>query len=338
MFRWPFIFFSGVLLTSSLVFAGGGKKPPSEPTPELTLSPTPSPEPSPVSAADASVRNPRIFEGEEHKKWCDEIDRSVAEMKWKLPPCEFKGAKVGGYSVKKNPLVYKEYGDSGSNNTTLIFSTVHGDETTAFYIGYQLMNWLEQNVAKSPKAHVVLAPLVNPDGFFPLPVRKKTRVNAAGVDVNRNFLTKDWNKKALREWRRTYAANPRRFPGKTPDSEPETIFQRDLIEKYQPKKILSIHAPLNFMDYDGPNTLSLKRFPQDYVKTCLELQKRLKAVPGGFFPGSLGNYAGQERGIPTLTLELPSATPSSAEGYWNKFREGMKTVIEFEVPDHELSP
>jgi protein MpaA len=58
----------------------------------------------------------------------------------------------------------------------------------------------------------------------------------------------------------------------------------------------------------------------------------VKAISSGFFPGSLGNYAGQERGIPTLTLELPSADPKKAPDYWNIFKTGMTKVVQFEVP------
>jgi protein MpaA len=263
------------------------------------------------------------------EKWCQDIDQAVKGMNWTIPKCKTDGLIVDGTSVKGSLLVYKEYGDPKSENVTLVLSTVHGDETTSFYIGVKLMLWLEENIAKSPDTFVVLAPLVNPDGFFS---PKKSRLNANGIDVNRNFFTKDWEARALRDWKRKTKSNPRRFPGQRPDSEPETLFQKRLIEKYRPRKILSIHAPLNFMDYDGPNTLSLDRFPNDYVRNSMELQKKVNAVSGGYYPGSLGNFAGQEQGIPTLTLELPSADAGNAESYWNKFKGGMKTIIDFKMP------
>jgi protein MpaA len=108
-----------------------------------------------------------------------------------------------------------------------------------------------------------------------------------------------------------------------------------LIQRIRPQKILSIHAPLNFMDYDGPgaSALALARFPKEYIQQCTKLRKQLKAVAGGFFPGSLGNYAGQELGIPTLTLELPSADPGKASVYWKKFQTGIRTMIEHRVLD-----
>jgi protein MpaA len=157
-------------------------------------------------------------------------------------------------------------------------------------------------------------------------------MNAHRVDINRNFKTKDWEAEAHKAWKNKYRSDPRRFPGDTPGSEPETEFQAELIRKYQPKKILSIHAPLNFLDYDGPTTMTLVRFPKEYVQECLTLRGRLKAISSGFFPGSLGNYAGQELGIPTLTLELPSADPAKAYAYWLKFKQGIRTMIDFEMP------
>jgi hypothetical protein len=42
-------------------------------------------------------------------------------------------------------------------------------------------------------------------------------------------------------------------------------------------------------------------------------------------------------GIPTLTLELPSAQAKKSEEYWRQFEQGIRTMIEFQVPDLEVS-
>jgi protein MpaA len=89
---------------------------------------------------------------------------------------------------------------------------------------------------------------------------------------------------------------------------------------------------LNHLDYDGPNPLSLSQFPTEYTQICEKLKRRLNAKSSGYYPGSLGNYAGREMGIPTLTLELPTAKPEKAAGYWKKFTDGIWTMIRFEVP------
>ncbi|MBI2712307.1 MAG: succinylglutamate desuccinylase/aspartoacylase family protein [Bdellovibrio sp.] len=228
-------------------------------------------------------------------------------------------------------MVYASFGDPNAQNTTLVFSTVHGDEITPLYVALQLAQWVRERQLQLIKTRVVIAPLVNPDGFFRSP---RTRVNGHGVDLNRNLNTHDWESKAHLYWRTRYKNDPRRNPGPKPRSEPETIFQEELISKVKPQKILSIHSPLNFLDYDGPTHLSLSKFPREYVIECEKLRKRLNAKSSVYYPGSLGNRAGQEMGIPTLTLELPSADPKKADIYWRKFALGIRTMIQFSVPNY----
>ena len=279
-----------------------------------------------VRNADDSPLGP-----ERIKQWCAEVQKATLAMKWKIQPCEDGVVwKADRESFQGRPLVYAEFGDPKSANTTLVMTMVHGDEITPLYLGLKLSQWMKENQGSLPSTHVVIAPLVNPDGFFAEP---RTRVNARGVDVNRNFATRDWPTHALRAWKKETRSNPRRFPGSAPGTEPETQFQVALIQKFKPQKILSVHAPLNHLDYDGPTPLALNRFSQDYIQECLRLRNQLKARTTGWFPGSLGNYTGQEMGIPTLTLELPTADQNLGLRYWNQFRPGIRTMIEFKVPE-----
>ena len=80
-------------------------------------------------------------------------------------------------------------------------------------------------------------------------------VNTIGIDINRNFPTKDWYKNALRQWNMKYHKNKRYDPGKKPASEQETMFQMALIKRFKPQKILTLHSPLNFFDYDGHSSI-----------------------------------------------------------------------------------
>jgi protein MpaA len=263
------------------------------------------------------------------ERWCSDLKAEIKRLKWDLEPC-VKGVewKVGGTSIEGRPLMYAEFGNAEASNVTLIFTMVHGDEITPAYIGLELIHWLKDHETELKDSRVVIAPLVNPDGFYRTP---KTRMNSHGVDVNRNFATKDWEKGAKR-WKTAFRSDPRRFPGSAPRSEPETIFQEEMIRMTRPQKIMSIHSPLNHMDYDGPSALSLQRFPKEYVHECIRLQRQLKAKSTGYFPGSLGNYAGRELGIPTITLELPTADATKAEAYWKKFSQGIRTMIQFSMP------
>ncbi len=268
---------------------------------------------------------------EKMKVWCEQLRQEIAQFKWAVDPCPAGVIfKVTGHSVQGRSLVYADFGDPAAKNTTLILSAVHGDEITPVYVGLQTIQWLKDHAAELRGTRVIIAPLVNPDGFF---ARPRKRVNARGVDVNRNFSTRDWHSHARVAWQKKFKSDPRRNPGLAARSEPETLFQEDLIHQFKPQKVMSIHAPLNFMDYDGPTALSLAKFPSEYVRVCLKLRSRLRAITSGYFPGSLGNFAGHERGIPTLTLELPSADPLKADRYWKLFSKGIHTMIEFQVPN-----
>ncbi len=263
---------------------------------------------------------------------CSGLDKAFLKRNWGNSPCRKIEWKVHSSSVAGRPLMYAEFGPKNAENTTLVFSMVHGDEITPLYLGFALARWAETNMKSFPDTRLILAPLVNPDGFFGYP---KSRTNARGVDCNRNFDTRDWKKKALASWRKNYRSDKRRFPGHKPDSEPETLFQKALIDLTKPDKIISIHSPLNVLDYDGPDALKLSHFNEEYIQKCEELRASVKAKSTGFFPGSLGNYAGNELGIPTITLELPTANPNFAKKYWELFRKGIETVIRYRIPSRE---
>ena len=51
----------------------------------------------------------------------------------------------------------------------------------------------------------------------------------------------------------------------------------------------------------------------------------------GYFPGSLGNFAGHERDIFTLTLELPSSDPGRGFEYFQKFQQSILKFINLPV-------
>ncbi|MCX6115953.1 MAG: M14 family zinc carboxypeptidase [Proteobacteria bacterium] len=238
-----------------------------------------------------------------------------------------------------SPLIYAEFGTG--ENTTLILGGVHPDEITPIPLAFRFANHLQskpQLVAKDAK--VVIAPLVNPDGFFRL---KASRTNLNGVDLNRNFFTTDWYTQAQMWWTQKRQNNPRHFPGHIPNSEIETLFQIWLIDTFRPDKIISIHSPLGFYDYDGPGerkkgdlTESEKK-AKKLVVAMSDSSKNYKVVDYSFYPGSLGNYAGNERGIPTITLELETTDHRKSDQYWKQFSPGLEQAIQFPFKNSEAS-
>jgi len=213
----------------------------------------------------------------------------------------------------KHPLMFVNYGNS-IGNCILFLGCVHGDELPSAYLMFKLAHYVKDNPALFKDKCIVIAPLLNPDGFLSIP---PTRVNANGIDINRNFPTKDWQANAMRQWILKTKRKRRYYPGAKPSSEQETQFQIALIKKFKPQKILSVHSPLNFFDYDGPssNLYSFEKWMEQAYKDINYPYKKF-----GFYPGSLGNYAGHERNIFTLTLELPSSDPKRGLEYFQEFQ------------------
>lgn len=213
---------------------------------------------------------------------------------------------------------------------TLVLCSVHGDEITPTKFCFDIIHYLEENAGLYRDALIVVAPIVNPDSFFkPRP----TRTNARGVDINRNFPTRDWKRLAHKLWRGRYRKDKRRNPGKRPLSEPEVLFQMNLIYRYRPDKIISVHAPLTLLDYDGPRGPGGEARDDEHgLLIQMSNQARgykIKNYP--FFPGSLGNWAGNERNIPTYTLELPSSNHTKHYQYWAMFKNALHAAFLYDL-------
>jgi protein MpaA len=247
---------------------------------------------------------------------------------------------IGGYSVDGMPLLYWTCGDINSKNRSLVLSAVHGDEITPVYFGFRLIEWVKARPNLCKDKFIVIAPLVNPDGF--LRYSRGTRTNFNKVDLNRNFPTPEWGASAHKIWKEKYSSRRRYYPGDKPGDQPENVFQRWLINEFKVSKILSIHAPLNILDYDGPisEEVNSDEFAKSYFESCYILKenmknatKKLRFFAYGTFPGSLGNYAGRVLGIPTLTVELPTIDASKAMQYFAEMEKSHTIFFDFQIEE-----
>ena len=276
-----------------------------------------------------------------YNNYCQTIQKHFKKYRWGGSRCHRQNWLSVRKSVKGHPLIWKTYGTEKNvknKDSTLILCGVHGDEITPIKFCFDIIKHLDNIVSKQPNAFknsiVAVAPIVNPDSFFK---SRPSRTNANGIDINRNFPTKDFYKNALKRWRRRYNSQKRRYPGKKAMSEPETIFQVNLIKRYQPDKIISVHAPLSMLDYDGPSNRIQggnigTRANQLLIQMSAEAKGyRIKNYP--FFTGSLGNYAGNENNIPTYTLELPTSNAKDHRQHWNRFGNAIHSAI-----FHEIDP
>ncbi len=97
------------------------------------------------------------------------VKTRIANSKLKWPPGIFveKGWETGGYSNEGMPLIYWKRGNpEQQTNVSLVLSAVHGDEVTAVFFGFRLVQWLEAHPELCKDKFIVVAPFVNPDGFF----------------------------------------------------------------------------------------------------------------------------------------------------------------------------
>ena len=137
----------------------------------------------------------------------------------------------------------------------------------------------------------LFTPCLNPDGL-----QLNRRTNANNVDINRNFPTKNWGKNegdnaTCDDETTNY------FGGKSAGGEIETQFLIDTLNKYTPSLVMTIHAPYKVVNYDGPAKEIAEKI-SDIIKYPVE------ASIGYPTPGSFGTWAGVERNIPTITLEV----------------------------------
>ena len=178
----------------------------------------------------------------------------------------------------------------------LVVGAMHGDELTSASLA---LHWIALAQKAGQPVHWRFIPVLNPDGLL---ARRPTRVNARGVDLNRNFDTPGWEHDAPRHWEKRTRKDPRRWPGTAPLSEPESQFLHAQMDEFRPQLVVSIHAPYGVLDFDGPHE------PPQRLG-------RLRLDRVGVFPGSLGHYGGVQQGMPVVTIELDHALrmPRDAE-------------------------
>lgn len=268
------------------------------------------------------------------KAYCDKIQATFDKYSWGDSKCDTYSWNHVRSSKEGNPIIWFVYGSEKAHkkenqNATVILCGVHGDEITPIKFCFDIMEDIKENPALVKDSLVVIAPIVTPDSFF---TKKPSRTNASGVDVNRNFPTKDWKRDALSIWKNRYRKDPRRFPGNYAMSEQETLFQVNLIKRYSPNKVISVHAPLTILDYDGPgkNRVEGKKARELLIQMSEKAQK-YKVSDFPFFPGSLGNWAGNERDIPTYTLELPNSDWTKTNRYFKQFQPAIRHAIESDI-------
>jgi protein MpaA len=224
----------------------------------------------------------------------------VGELPTVVFPAQYR---IVGTSVQNRPIMCLVLGDG--LDVTFIMATIHGNEAAGTPLVRRLAAHLRQHPEMLTGRKVVLMAVANPDGMA-----NDSRYNAKGVDLNRNFDAA--NRVNSKE------------TGLTSLSEPEARVIQQLILEYKPDRIVSIHQPLNCIDYDGPAQMLADRMGQ----YCALPVKKLGAMPG-----SLGSYAGVTLGIPIVTFEMTEADSQlNSEALWQKYGRALIAAVVYPNP------
>lgn len=151
--------------------------------------------------------------------------------------------RIIGTSVEGRPIEAYRRGTPGGT-VVLVIGVIHGDETAGINIVSKL------TAAEIPDGiDLWLVPSMNPDG-----VANKTRTNANGVDLNRNFPYR---------WKRIGRPGSWQYSGKARASEPETKALVRFIREIKPALGIWYHQDLNVISPGtGTNGMLRARYSQ----------------------------------------------------------------------------
>ncbi len=132
---------------------------------------------------------------------------------------------VFGHSVDGRALTAVRLGDPSAARVGLVVGVIHGDERA----GLRVTRELRRNHRDVQGAQIWVVNAVNPDGL-----KRGTRVNAHGVDLNRNFSYR---------WQDDVPRSSGYYPGPHPFSEPESRAVRRLVDLIRPDVSIWYHQP-----------------------------------------------------------------------------------------------
>lgn len=209
------------------------------------------------------------------------------------------GASVEGDEIKSFRSTLK-----GDDYVYLIGGT-HGDEVEGVYVLQKLFDWLKET--EEVETPLIVLPILNVDGY-----RAGTRVNAHGVDLNRNYPTTSWSPDFKED---------KYNPGAGPLSEPENVYLDKIFQKYPPRIIISFHSWKPLVNYNG-KCLDVAEFisrHNDY---------EIADDVGYPTPGSLGTYGPEKYQSPVITFECPLLSDDkSLKDIWAENQSAFENLL-----------
>ncbi|MBF0300424.1 MAG: succinylglutamate desuccinylase/aspartoacylase family protein [Oligoflexia bacterium] len=213
------------------------------------------------------------------------------------------GKSVEGKDIRALKTVNK------AKNYLYLLAGVHGDEVEGVYILQQIIDWIE--LLETINIPLIIIPILNLDGYC-----AGTRINAHGVDLNRNLSTSDWTADYTEE----------QFnPGTKPLSEPENEALVKLFEQFPPNFMISFHSWRPLLNYNGEC--------KDMAEFISTFNKYPVADNVGYStPGSLGIYLPEKYNVPVITFEFPKIKKNkSLKEIWEENKIGLLKLFTSDI-------
>lgn len=185
-----------------------------------------------------------------------------------------------GHSGEGRPIRLRQLGDPAIEASVLVFGCIHGDECGASGLVPTIYG------CPDPYSNVYVVPNLNPDG-----AALGTRLNARGVDLNRNFPS---------QWRRAGDPGDPEYPGPRPLSEPESRLATRIVTRLRPRVTIWFHqhhAQRPLVRAWGQSAPAARRFAR-----LAKMPFKLLRWPRGTAP----NWQNHRfRGTSSFVVELP---------------------------------
>ena len=205
-----------------------------------------------------------------------------------------RAIRVIGYSVDRRPIVAILTASGRAGRSMLVVGSIAGDEPGGTTIARVLAS-----LPAVSGVQLWLIPDMNPDGAV-----RGTRVNADGVDLNRNFPFR---------WHPLSDTDSRYYPGSRPASEPESRAVAAFITHIRPGLTIWLHQPYGLIDdSQGPR----------WAEQVLSRQTGLPLERLDDYPGSAIGWEDHRMPASAFDLELPNQrlTPPSVRRYVDALR------------------
>lgn len=200
-----------------------------------------------------------------------------------------------GSSVKGRPITAYQFG-TGSQYVVYM-GAMHGSEQGTKRLMDEWFSQLNSDPDRIPAGRsIIVIPAVNPDGYA-----ANSRLNANGIDINRNFASNDWKQQVTLPG----SSAVTNAGGPNPLSEPESRAIANYISRIRPRLVISYHSKASIVEANESGDSVA-------VAAGYASRARYRAVPrsqtGNSFAhdttGAMEDWMRERLGLPCIVIEL----------------------------------